>query len=82
MGQRRKNEETVPEEETGGKFEPVAKLSNEQVDSKSGENETAKFTIRSKLMEYDSKNSENPYTNKGIGELKVLFNEQTKSQES
>ena len=79
MGQRRKNEETVPEEETGGKFEPVAKLSNEQVDSKSGEeNETAKFTIRSKLMEYDSKNSENPYTNKGIGELKVLFNEQTK----
>ena len=56
MGQRRKNEETVPEEETGGKFEPVAKLSNEQVDSKSGEeNETAKFTIRSKLMEYDSK---------------------------
>ena len=37
MGQRRKNEETVPEEETGGKFEPVAKLSNEQVDSKSGE---------------------------------------------
>lgn len=29
-------------------------------------------------MEYDSKNSENPYTNKGIGELKVLFNEQTK----
>ena len=33
-------------------------------------------------MEYDSKNSENPYTNKGIGELKVLFNEQTKSQES
>lgn len=75
----KKNEETVPEEETGGKFEPVAKLSNEQVDSKSGEeNETAKFTIRSKLMEYDSKNSENPYTNKGIGELKVLFNEQTK----
>ena len=75
----KKNEETVPEEETGGKFEPVAKLSNEQVDSKSGEeNETAKFTIRSKLMEYDSKNSENRYTNKGIGELKVLFNEQTK----
>ena len=75
----KKNEEPVPEEETGGKFEPVAKLSNEQVDSKSGEeNETAKFTIRSKLMEYDSKNSENPYTNKGIGELKVLFNEQTK----
>ena len=74
-----KNGDTVPEEETGGNFEPVAKLSNEQVDSKSGEeNETAKFTIRSKLMEYDSKNSENPYTNKGIGELKVLFNEQTK----
>ena len=66
------------EEETGGNFTPIAKLSNEKIEQTNGEeNEIVKFTIRSKLMEFDSNNKENPYINKGLGELKILYNEKT-----
>ncbi|RCK64905.1 Nucleoporin NUP2 [Candida viswanathii] len=70
--------EEAEEEETGGNFTPVAKLSGEKVELSNGEeHETVKFSIRSKLMEFDTSNKESPYVTKGVGELRVLLDETT-----
>ncbi|KAI5962040.1 hypothetical protein KGF57_001485 [Candida theae] len=67
----------VEEHEVEGNFTPVAQM-NEKKEVHSGEeNEETKFTIRAKLMEFDSSNTSNPYINKGLGELKVLRNTDT-----
>ncbi|CAI5759922.1 unnamed protein product [Candida verbasci] len=72
------DDDKVPEEETGGDFAPVASLSNEKVSSETGEeNEDLQFTVRAKLMEYNKENKEDPYKNKGVGELKILTNKST-----
>lgn len=71
--------ETVPEEETGGDFEPIVDLSKEKVDSTSTgeEGEEILYEKKAKLMLLDPSNKENPYTPKGLGELKVLKNKET-----
>lgn len=42
------------------------------------EDEDVIYHKRAKLMSVDIKNTENPYTNIGVGELKVLFSKETK----
>lgn len=71
--------ETVPEEETGGDFKPIVDLSKEKVDSTSTgeEGEEILYEKKAKLMLLDPSNKENPYTPKGLGELKVLKNKET-----
>ncbi|KAK7679845.1 hypothetical protein QCA50_017172 [Cerrena zonata] len=71
--------ELVPEEETGGDFKPVGSLSNEKIDTPSTgeENEEVLFEKKTKLMLFDASNTENPYTSKGLGDLKVLKNKET-----
>ena len=66
------------EEDTGGNFKAVAQLSSEKLNNQTGEeDEEALYTKRSKLMLFDPSNSENPYTSKGLGDLKVLKNKAT-----
>ncbi|ODV66605.1 hypothetical protein HYPBUDRAFT_153362 [Hyphopichia burtonii NRRL Y-1933] len=71
--------ELVPEEETGGDFKPVGSLSNEKIDTPSTgeENEEVLFEKKTKLMLFDASNTANPYTSKGLGDLKVLKNKET-----
>jgi nucleoporin NUP2 len=71
------NDDKVPEEETGGDFKPVAQLTSEKVDASTGEeNEDVTYTKRAKLMLFD-KSKEQPYVNKGVGDLKVLKQKDT-----
>lgn len=71
-----KTEEKVEESDSTANFKPVVQLT-EKVDSNTGEeNETAEFTKRAKLMLYEKENNP-PYTTKGVGELKVLKNNET-----
>lgn len=59
--------------EAGGNFEPIAKLSKEEVDVSTGEEgEEVLFTKRAKLMLFDPSNKEQPYANKGLGDVRVL----------
>ncbi|KAI5968028.1 hypothetical protein CANMA_002796 [Candida margitis] len=75
--QEKKDDDKVEEHEVEGNFAPVVHM-NEKKEVQSGEeNEETKFTIRAKLMEFDSSNATNPYVNKGLGELKVLRNKET-----
>lgn len=72
------DEDKMPEEETGGDFKPVAKLTNEKIDASTGEEgEEVMYTKRAKLMLFDKDNKENPYINKGVGDLRVLKNKET-----
>lgn len=77
-----KGADLVAEEDSGAQFTPVASLGTEKVDtSNSGEEgEQILFQRKSKLMLLDVQNKENPYTNMGIGELKVLKGENGKSR--
>ncbi|CAK7903179.1 nucleoporin Nup2p [[Candida] anglica] len=72
-------DDAVEEEEANVNFTPVASLGNEKVDtSKTGEeDEELLYTKRAKLMLFVPSNKEQPYANKGLGELKVLKNNQT-----
>lgn len=73
-----KDDDKVQEEETGGDFAPVAQLGSEKVESVSGEElEDTLYTKRAKLMLFDPSSKENPYVNKGVGDLKVLKNKET-----
>ncbi|KAG8852378.1 hypothetical protein FRB96_008724 [Tulasnella sp. 330] len=64
------------EEDTGGHYEPVIKLT-EQVDSKTHEeDEDALFKMRAKLFRFDTENSE--WKERGTGEVKLLAHKQTK----
>lgn len=70
--------ETGPEEDTGGNFKAIAQLSSEKVNSQTGEeDEENLYAKRSKLMLFDPSNTENPYESKGLGDLKVLKNKST-----
>ena len=66
------------EEESTATFAPVAQM-GEKIDSTTTgeEDETSTYTKRAKLMLFDAQNKETPYTNKGLGELKVLKNKNT-----
>lgn len=77
-----KDAELMPEEETGRDFAPVATLGTEKVgNSESYEkDEKVLFQRKSKLMLLDTKNKENPYKNLGVGELKVLKNDNGKAR--
>ncbi|KAG8956774.1 hypothetical protein FRC04_000252 [Tulasnella sp. 424] len=64
------------EEDTGGHFEPVIKLT-EQVDSKTHEeDEDVLFKMRAKLFRFDSVNAE--WKERGTGEVRLLEHKQTK----
>jgi len=64
------------EEDTGGNYEPVIKLT-EQVESKTHEeDEDALFKMRAKLFRFDTANSE--WKERGTGEVKLLAHKQSK----
>jgi len=64
------------EEDTGGHFEPVIKLT-EQVESKTyEEDEDALFKMRAKLFRFDPANSE--WKERGTGEVRLLAHKETK----
>jgi len=64
------------EEDTGGHFEPVIKLT-EQVESKTyEEDEDALFKMRAKLFRFDPANSE--WKERGTGEVRLLAHKDTK----
>ncbi|KAG9000627.1 single stranded nucleic acid binding protein [Tulasnella sp. JGI-2019a] len=64
------------EEDTGGHYEPVIKLT-EQVDAKTHEeDENALFKMRAKLFRFDTENSE--WKERGTGEVKLLAHKETK----
>jgi Ran-binding protein 1 len=64
------------EEETGGHYEPVIKLT-EQVESKTlEEDEEALFKMRAKLFRFDIGNSE--WKERGTGEVRLLAHKETK----
>jgi len=64
------------EEDTGGQFEPVIKLT-EQVESMTHEeDEDILFKMRAKLFRFDSVNSE--WKERGTGEVKLLQQKETK----
>jgi len=64
------------EEETGGHYEPVIKLT-EQVEAKTHEeDEEALFKMRSKLFRFDAAGSE--WKERGTGEVKLLAHKETK----
>ena len=73
----KRDDDKVEEHEVEGNFIPVAQMNDKKEVQSGEENEEAKFTIRAKLMEFDASNTTNPYVNKGLGELKVLRNEET-----
>ncbi|CUM65311.1 uncharacterized protein PRCAT00002946001 [Priceomyces carsonii] len=65
-------------ETMGGDFEPVAKLPENNVAVETGEeNESILFSKRAKLMFFDPSNKEQPYSNRGVGELKILKSNET-----
>ncbi|KAK6457930.1 nuclear pore protein [Scheffersomyces xylosifermentans] len=68
------DEDKVEGEETGGDFKPIAHLASEKVENVSTgeEKEDLLYTKRTKLMLFDPASKENPYINKGVGDLKVL----------
>lgn len=72
-------EEPAAEEETGGDFKPIVDLTAEKVDSPhtGEEDEEVLYEKKAKLMLFEPTNKENPYTPKGLGELKVLKNKET-----
>jgi len=64
------------EEDTGGHYEPVVRLT-EQIDSKTHEeDEEALFKMRAKLFRFDTDNSE--WKERGTGEVKLLAHKETK----
>jgi len=64
------------EEDTGGNYEPVIKLT-EQIESKTHEeDEDALFKMRAKLFRFDTENSE--WKERGTGEVKLLAHKETK----
>ncbi|KAG7663725.1 uncharacterized protein J8A68_002734 [[Candida] subhashii] len=69
----------VEEEESGAEFTPVARMPSEKMEAVSTgeEDEDLVFSKRAKLMEFDVTNTENPYINKGVGDLKILKNKET-----
>ena len=68
----KKDEDNV-EEEVGGNFKPIAQLSNTEVEVSTGEeDEEVLFTKRAKLMLFDPNNKEQPYSSKGLGDVRVL----------
>lgn len=72
------DDDKVPEEEVEGNFKPVVQLT-EKIEDKTGEeNEDNLYTKRSKLMLFNPANKEQPYESKGLGELKVLQDKETK----
>lgn len=73
-------EEVVEEEETGGNFEPVAKLGAKVDTQATGEeNEEVLYQRKAKLMLFDAEKKDSPYTNLGVGELKVLASKSNSS---
>ena len=70
-------EDKVEEEEVEGNFKPVAQLGEKQDVQSGEENEEVKYSARTKLMLLDTSNKTNPYINKGIGELRILYNPET-----
>ncbi|KAH3667755.1 hypothetical protein WICMUC_005287 [Wickerhamomyces mucosus] len=71
------SEDKVDGAESTADFAPVARL-GEKVEEKTGEEEEdILYSKRSKLMLFDPANKESPYTNKGLGELKILKNKET-----
>lgn len=71
------NEENGPEEESTAQFKPVVKMGEKVESVPTGEEgEELKYTKRAKLMLYNTETKE--YVNKGLGELKVLHNPETK----
>lgn len=68
-----KKDDEVVEEEVGGNFKPIAQLSNTEVEVTTGEeDEDLLFTKRAKLMMFDPNNKEQPYSNKGLGDVRIL----------
>lgn len=72
-------EERVEDAESTAQFEPVAQLSGNKIENvvTGEESEEALFTVRAKLMLFDPKATDLPYTNKGLGEVKVLKSTET-----
>lgn len=67
-------DEKLQEEESTAQFKPVATLSSAKVESPitGEEGEEVLYSQRAKLMLFDPQLSDLPYTNKGLGDLKVL----------
>lgn len=71
-------EEDPSKDEPNVEFKPVASLSPEEVESKTGEEgEEALYTKRAKLMQFNPSDNELPYTSKGLGDIKLLKNKST-----
>ncbi|CAH2354483.1 nucleoporin Nup2p [[Candida] railenensis] len=69
-------DEAADEEEPKVNFKPVAQLASEKIgNAQTGEeDEEVLYTKRTKLMLFDPSNKEQPYVNKGLGDVKVLKN--------
>lgn len=77
-GDSKDTEEDPSKDEPNVDFKPVASMSPEEVESKTGEeNEEALYTKRAKLMHFNPSDSELPYTSKGLGDIKLLKNKST-----
>lgn len=73
-------EDGVPEEETGGNFAPIASLGSNKVEKPTTgeEDEVVLYQRKTKLMLFDAEKKDDPYTNLGVGELKVLKSNKTR----
>ncbi|KAH3663375.1 hypothetical protein OGAPHI_005365 [Ogataea philodendri] len=70
------DEEVEQNDDVKGDF-AVVKLS-QKVDTKTGEeNETVVYSKKSKILQFDAANKDDPYKSIGLGELKVLKNTET-----
>lgn len=75
----KKESENPEEHEVEGNFTPVAELGNKSESPATGEeNENVLYTKRTKLMLFNKEDKTNPYASKGVGELKILQNQETK----
>lgn len=72
-------DEAADEEEPKVNFKPVAQLASEKIgNAQTGEeDEEVLYTKRTKLMLFDPSNKEQPYVNKGLGDVKVLKNKES-----
>jgi nucleoporin NUP2 len=68
--------DAADEEEPNVDFKPVAQLASEKIDNAptGEEDEETLYTKRTKLMLFDPSQKEQPYVNKGLGDVKVLRN--------
>lgn len=69
------------DEDTGVNFTPVASLGGDKVERPltGEEDESIEYQKKAKVMSFDSTNKADPYTNLGVGELKILKSRTKKS---